>query len=350
MRHWIWTVLLALLFLATGPATAQEEGKADRLFRSHDVIEVTITAPLETLMSERPLDRDLPGQLSYVDEAGATVVLEIGVRTRGRYRHQKRTCPFAPIRLNFDKSATKGTVFNKQNKLKLVTHCRNGSTRYQQAMLKEYLAYRFFNEMTPLSFRVRLLRINYVDTENPGKENIRYGFVIEHRDRLAKRTGLAYAELDKARVGALNGAYTNISSVFQYLIANTDFSPIAGAPGEICCHNATLFGNEGGPLHSIPYDFDMSGLVHAPYATPNPKFSITSVRQRLYRGRCGNNEHLPATVQLYRDNRAKLIALVESMPELNNASRKNTLAFMRKFDDIIDNPRAVEKKLANKCV
>lgn len=350
MRHWIWTALLVVSFLPNESVVAQETGKADRLFRSHDVLDVTITAPLETLMKERPLESDLDGTLSYIDDAGATVELEIGIRTRGRYRHQKRTCPFAPVRLNFVKSATGETLFHKQDKLKLVTHCRNGSVRYQQAMFREYLAYRFFNEITPLSFRVRLLRINYVDTENPSKERIRHGFVIEHRDRLAKRIGMDYAAITRTHASALNGAYTNLSSVFQYLIANTDFSPIAGAPDEVCCHNGTLFRKEGEPLYSIPYDFDMSGLVNAPYATPNPKFPINSVRQRLYRGRCINNEHLQATLQQFRDKRSDFIALVGNMPELDKASRRNALAFMRKFDEAIDNPRTVQKKLVNKCV
>ena len=349
MRHRVWTALLCLL-LPNAWAAAEDSETADQLFRSHDVLDVTITAPFGTLMKERPLETELPGTVSYVDEDGTTVSLDIEIRTRGRYRHQKRTCPFAPIRLNFDKSETKGTLFHKQDKLKLVTHCRNGSTRYQQAMFREYLAYRFFNEVTPLSFRVRLLRINYVDTENPKKEKVEHGFVIEHRDRLAKRIDLDYLELKRTNVGALNGAYTNLSSVFQYLIANTDFSPIAGAPDDFCCHNGTLFGKEGTMIHAIPYDFDMSGLVHAPYATPNPKFSITSVRQRLYRGRCINNEHLQATLQVFREKRGDFVALVESMPELNKASRRNMLAFMKKFDDVIDDPGRVQKKLVDKCV
>jgi hypothetical protein len=345
----IWTAIAAALFLLAGPVFAQETSTADKLFRSHDVLEVTISAAFKTLMKERPLEDEFPGTLSYLDDTGAAVELDIELRTRGRYRHQKRTCAFAPIRLNFSNAKAKGTLFGKQNKLKLVTHCRD-SDRYEQVTLREYLAYRVLNELTPLSFNVRLLRINYVDTENPKSVRVRYGFIIEHRNRLAKRVKLPHVAIKNTSVGALNGSYTNLTSVFQYFIANTDFSPIAGAPDDFCCHNSNLFGNEGELLYAIPYDFDMAGLTDAPYATPNAKFKIRNVRQRLYRGRCANNEHLPATLQLFRDNRSKLAALIETMPELNGSSKAGMLSLIRKFDKLIDDEKAVEKYLVRRCV
>ncbi len=97
MRHTIWTSVLIAMFLLSGSAVAQKPGKAGHLFRSDDVLEVTITAPMKTLMRKRPDDMDLPGRISYVDADGATVEIDIGLRTRGRYRRQMRVCPFAPI-------------------------------------------------------------------------------------------------------------------------------------------------------------------------------------------------------------------------------------------------------------
>jgi len=350
MRYRIWTRLLAAGFLIVGVAQAQEPGKADPLFSRHDVLQVTITAPFKTLMRERPTEEDLPGRLSYVDEAGTAVELNVGLRTRGKYRHQMRICTFAPIRLNFKKSETKNTVFRKQDKLKLVGHCRNSSNRYEQIVLKEYLAYRFLNEMTELSFRVRLLRITYVDSDRNDDEQIRYGFLIEHKDRLTKRTGLPNVEVQRTSVAALHGDYTNLMSMFQYFIANTDFSPIAGARDDVCCHNSKLFGNEGQLYYSIPYDFDMAGMTDAPYATPNVAFKIRNVRQRLYRGRCANNQHLPASVKIFQDNKETFYALVDNMPGLSGSSGTSMYALMNKFYKLIDDPNAVEKKLARKCI
>ena len=350
MRHRVWTSILTAMFLLSGAVFAQEPGKADRLFRSHDLLDVTIAAPLKRLMDERPNDVDFPGTLSYVDEDGATIEFDIGLRTRGRYRRQERICPFAPIRLNFGDSKTKGTLFRKQDKLKLVTHCRNSSKRYQQVAFKEYLMYRLFNELTDLSFRVRLLRITYVDSADPDDAFVRHGFVIEHRKRLSKRLDLPSIEVPRTQVAALNGAYTNLMSVFQYYIANTDFSPIAGAPDDNCCHNIELFGNPGEPIYSVPYDYDMAGMTDAPYATPNPKFEIRNVRQRLYRGRCVNNQHLNATFQLFREHRELFASMVEDMELLTDYMKKGIIALMERFDKLIDNPKAVDKKIAGACI
>ena len=77
-------------------------------------------------------------------------------------------------------------------------------------------------------------------------------------------------------------------AMFNYMIGNLDWSVRAGPQGDSCCHNGRLVG--GGPLLTpVPYDFDFSGLVDAPYATPPEGFKINSVRQRLYRGYCAHD-------------------------------------------------------------
>ncbi|MDX1506810.1 MAG: hypothetical protein R3358_00930 [Woeseiaceae bacterium] len=338
------------------PVIDPDRKEADPLFSSHDLLEVTITVPVERLMDERPLEEEFPGTISYVDQSGATVAVDIEIRTRGRYRRQERICPFPPTRIDFKKKQTDGTVFDKQDKLKLVGHCRHGG-RYEQLVLKEYLAYRFFNELTDNSFRVRLLRINWVDSDdpeqlaNPKEEgSTYYGFFIEHRDRMAKRIGREPLKIPRTSVAELEPEYTNLTSVFQYFIANTDFSPILGAADDFCCHNTNLFGRRGELLWSIPYDFDMAGMVDAPYATPNEKFRIRSVRQRLYRGRCVNNEYLPQTLDLFREKKAAFYALVENQQDLSNSSRKSMLSLMDRFYDLIDDERAVKKRIADACI
>ena len=344
------TTLAVALLLLLVPIGAAALDAPDPLFQSHDMLEITIAAPFTTLMKERPEEEDLPGRLTYVNEAGETVELDIGLRTRGKYRRQRRTCRFAPIRLNFEKSAVKDTVFHKQDKLKLVTHCRDGSDTYEQIAVREYLAYRVLNTLTDYSFRVRPLQIHYVDTDKDNRERVHFGFVIEHRDRLAKRIDQPALEIDRTRVTSLVPDYLNLTSVFQYFIANTDFSPIMGALDDSCCHNANLFGTEGQLLYSIPYDFDMAGFIDAPYATPNPRFNIRNVKQRLYRGRCVNNSHVPASLQAFRDHKAELYELVENFEPLSKGSRREMLGLMNSFYDTIDNPRSVQRQLIDKCI
>src|SRR5439155_1174386 len=77
--------------------------------------------------------------LRYVGAGGDTVSLKVDVRTRGIFRLKE--CAFPPLRLDFPESRVHGTVFAGQDKLKLVTHCRNARSPYEQNVLQEYVLY-----------------------------------------------------------------------------------------------------------------------------------------------------------------------------------------------------------------
>ena len=67
--------------------------KRDPLFADNELLEITIRAPFTTLMRERPVDEDTAAELSYSDAELGEVTLDIGIRTRGRYRQQRWICP-----------------------------------------------------------------------------------------------------------------------------------------------------------------------------------------------------------------------------------------------------------------
>ncbi len=319
------------------------------MFRSNDVLEVRIAAPFDTLTRKRSDEEDLDGTLQYTDDAGAPVEVAIGIRTRGISRLDKEVCPFPPLRLDFKKSQVKDSLFHKQDKLKLVTHCHDRSSRYKETPLREYLAYRMLNELTDMSFRVRLMRITYVDTDGRDKDRNRYGFLIEHKKRLAKRHEIEPLILENTSSGALQPKYTNLVSVFHYMIGNTDFSPIAG-PHDVCCHNHVLLGAAGELMYSVPYDFDQSGLVDAPHGVTNPRFKLRNAKQRLYRGRCRNNEHLDATIALFNRKRDAILKLVDQQEGLGDKTRKELNKFLEEFYDTINSPKQVQRHFIKKCI
>jgi len=341
--------VIACLLLATG-ASAQVLGDPDPLFRDHAVIDITITAPLPSLLKERPDEEYLPGTLAYSDADGSVVTLNIGIRTRGNFRRESKNCPFPPLRINLDKAQTKGTLFRKQNKLKLVAHCRDKSERYEQGVIREYLTYRVLNALTDISYRVRLLRVTYIDSENKHKDRVRYAFFIEHKNRLSKRIGLPGIVTPKITTSQLAGPYSDLTSLFEYFIGNTDFSPIAAAEGEDCCHNATLFGNEGEPIFAVAYDFDMSGFVDAPYAEPNPRFKISRVTQRLYRGRCAHIGNLDDSLRVFQEKHDEIFAIIANQPELSNRTRKGVTRFVEDFYNVIDDPKKLDRNIRKKCI
>ncbi len=343
------TLPLIVWFLVSSNVSAEEIRAPDPLFQSNKLLDVRITAPISTLVSKRPIDEELPGTLQYTNSAGDSVELDIKVRTRGKFRRDKDNCRFPPLRLNFVKSQTKDTLFRKQDKVKLVTHCQK-STAYREVVLREYVAYRILNVMTDISFKVRLLRITYIDTKKPKKDDVRYGFIIEHRDRLAKRIGKSVLDLPATHPRSLDPEYANMISMYHYLIANTDFSSVKGVEGEECCHNHVLFGHEGEAVWSVPYDFDQAGLVNAPHAAPNPRFKIRDVRRRLYRGRCIHSDYVNATIARYKNKREEILQVVKEVLPTSDKSIKPMTGFIEKFYKTLDSERKVDNEFMKACI
>jgi len=339
--------VLALLPLALS-AHAQDSKDHDPLFADDEILDVRLEGPFKMLQRERPDEVEAAGTFSFSTADGATIELDVNIRTRGNYRRQKLICEFAPLRLNFRKAQTKDTLFDKQDKLKLVTHCDNNSGRYEQTVLSEYLAYRVLNILTDRSFGVRLLRITYAFTDS-SRELESYAILIEHIERLEKRIGGKSIKTERARIADIRPDDLNLASVFHYFLGNTDFSPVGTSPDENCCHNQALLVNENALHYTVPYDFDLTGFVNAPHAVVNPRFKLSSVRTRLYRGRCFNLEQLPATLDLFRARREEIEALPGSRPELMPPTRRRLERYTAEFYKTINDPKRVEKDLVKKC-
>ena len=343
MRLVLITALILLTVLTVPTAKA---GSPDPLFQDDSALRVEITAPFSRLINERPTDREFQGSFTFKGPEGATVELDLQVRARGKYRHTN--CDFPPLYLNFKRSQVGGTLLDRQNKLKMVVHCKD-SGRYQQSVLREYLAYRILNTLTDRSFQVRLLDVTYVDSENRRPRMVRSAFLIEHENRLAERLDLQRLNIFPEKVADVQAGHLNLTSVFQYLIGNTDFSPILGSGGE-CCHNYAMFRTSDGPLMAIPYDFDMSGFVNTPYARPETGLGIDNVRQRLYQGFCENNRHVAASVSGFLQVRDRLNALVADQQGLDESVRQRLASYVDEFYETIGDSQAVDTEILNRCI
>ena len=344
MRRDLIGLCFLLLLAVSTTATA---GDPDPLFSSHEVLEVTLSAPLTTLVRERSTEDELEGTLTYAGDDGTPTTLDIKIRARGHSRHE--ICDLPPLWLNVRKSQVKDTLFHKQDKLKLAVHCED-SERYEQTLLREYMAYRILNLATPVSFQVRLLRITWVDTEQKRKQQVRYAFLMEHKKRLGKRIERKSLKIDETTVAAIDPVHLNLTSIFQFLIGNTDFSPIAKPDYNECCHNYVLFSNDKELLVAIPYDFDQSGLVSAPYALPGQQFGIRTVRQRIYRGRCVNNDYVEGSIERFQAVRNNIFALIETQEGLTPKVRKKLASYVQDFYDIADDSRRASRLMLDKCI
>ena len=347
------TILGILPLLAASAAAGAASQSPHPLFADDSLLEVTIDAPFSTLMDVRPDKAELKGSLSYTEADGQEKRLSIRLRTRGNFRRNKEHCDFAPIRLNLKKGEVRNTLFDGQDKLKLVTHCRSYGKEYEQLIFREYLAYALFRELTDFSYGVRLMRITYFDTEKDS-ELTRYGFVIEDDKDVARRNGLKRIESRFLAHEDHESRRQNLVHVFEYMIGNTEYSLINPEPGRNCCHNADILSaTEGPPYLGLPYDFDFTGLVNAPYAEPNPKYPIRSVRTRYYKGLCSNNDMLPETLQIFSDKRDDLLGTTENLRGLSSPAThaaRSVRSYIKGFLRIIDDPDEVRGRMIERCL
>jgi hypothetical protein len=344
----IWLLRALAVLLLSWTAAAQSDEDIAPLFADDDLLNVKIIAPLTSIMFDRKDDKDVPGTFQYVATDGRSVDFDIGLRTRGNFRRRRNVCKFAPLRINFKVSQTRETLFDQQDKVKLVTHCQ-GVIEYQNNVAREYLAYRVFNILTDESFRVRVLRITYVDTDKKNRETVSYGFLIEPKDQLAQRIRATQVELKQVFVPDLQPAFTNRTSLFHYFLGNIDFSQIYAETGDNCCHNQVLFSNADGFYFSIPYDFDMSDFVGAEHSSPSSQFAASKPRRRLYRGWCANNAQLPASVKSFDEKRGEIDELINTTELLSKAKRKSLLRFIDKFYKSVESAKDIEKNIVKNC-
>ena len=265
------TGFLALVLLPVCHADASP------LFDESAVLEIVLVGPLGTVIAEEDTRTAQP----FVLRAGG-VEHDVTVRKRGKSR--TRVCDFPPLRIEFAGDDSAPSPFTRQRRLKLVTHC-DKRERSETYLLKEYAAYRIFNVLSDIGYRVRLVRVSYTDTSKSAEAAVlqRYGFLIESASELADRTGGRPVDAVGVTLGSFDQLHTAKVFVFQYLIGNTDWSLVTADLDDTCCHNGDIF-EIGDRRYYVPFDFDLSGLVNARYAKPDPSLGISRVTQRRYRG------------------------------------------------------------------
>lgn len=253
-----------------------------------------------------------------------------------------KKCSFPPIRLDLPAKKLDNTPFAGEDRLKLVTHCQ-GDRSYERNLLREYALYRAFNAVTDSSYRVRLARVTYVDSARHDTTT-RYAFLIESDTALAQRISATPVHADNVWDPMTDPAYMTLVAVFQYMIGNTDWSVWKR-------HNIALFQKqaEPRPLLAVPYDYDFSGAVNAPYATPPEQLKLVSVRQRVYRGFCQPDSILDRVLTRFRDVKDSIYAAVRAVPDLPERDVRNVLDYFDEFYKVIENPGLANRELVRPC-
>ncbi len=154
--------------------------------------------------------------LIYRNDDSSEIAIPVKVKTRGHFRKLKSNCIYPPLSVNFQKSdAKKNSIFQKQDKLKLVMPCRG-----EEYIIREWLVYKLYNLVTPKSFRARLVSLKLENTTTQKNEGPFYGILLEEESQMAKRNSMVTID-KKLRPEQTDHESFITMAVFQYLIANT---------------------------------------------------------------------------------------------------------------------------------
>lgn len=301
-------------------ATSQKLSLFDT-FQEQEIIDVVLTSDFQAITTNKSNEAYQAATFEYKDSKGQKKVYNIELRQRGKYR--RRICEMPPIKLSFDKEEIKAAGLRKSDDMKLVTFCIDDISS-KETVVKEYLTYKLYNELTPYSLRVQLARITYVDTATKTKKK-HFGFLIEDIDEMAKRLNSKEVEVLNLDTSKLDIAQEALASTFNYMIANGDWSvPLA--------RNVKFIQpNDGAKIIVVPYDFDFAGLVGAPYAIPNPDLGLTSIKQRAFLGLNEDEAQLKATKQFFAAKKDKLYDVIKNCKHLTKATKQEMIDYLETF-------------------
>ncbi|NLJ44231.1 MAG: hypothetical protein GX431_11265 [Bacteroidales bacterium] len=329
-------VFFLFFVFATGPVWG---GQPDTLFRSDDVVRIELRADFSALQKDREGDPQYRnGELTYLSENGDTVHLDVRLMVRGNFRRDPSICSFPPLWVNFKKKEVENTLFENQDKLKLVTPC--GS---QEDVIKEYMVYKLYNEVTDLSMKVRLAKILYFDTSENRKLFEKYSFFLEDKDKVAERNGLEAKDRFLTPFDLESESFKTLA-VFQYLIGNKDW--YVTSRKNLVIMQSDDFSK---PPYAVPYDFDLSGLVNADYSKPEgvPEYMLAS--KRVYKGICYTEDEFNNTFGLYLDLKPRFESIISNQTLLSKNTRKEIIRYIDQFYNVIENQYLFNKEFCSTC-
>lgn len=316
------------------------------LFESQGSLQISLSGPFSQINQERDKSKEYPAQLRY-EHADSEHSFDVKLSVRGNYRLQRDICRYAQLWVNFRKKQVQGTLFDGQNKLKLVVQCRDGD-RYLDYLAREQQAYRMYESLTDLSLRSRWMTVSYEDPDS-GKSREHSAFFIEHHRQLAERKAFERHKAPTAARGDLDPYQSTLASLFMYLVSNTDYSLIAAAPGESCCHNVKLLRAGNGVLFPVPYDFDSTGFVNARYASPSENLKQKSVTQRIYRGYCVDDDVFDQALARIIDQKDALLAVSADTSVMPAKRTRRAQKYVNEFFDTVENERKRKSKIQSRC-
>lgn len=316
--------LMGLLFLPMEGAASNQtiEKTIFDVLSYQEVLEVDLAFDTEEVLENRFNKASHPAILSFVDEGGAQQQWQVKLSLRGKFRRARCT-EMLPLRVDFSKKDLKAAGLAPFDDFKLVSYCMGDDKQAREALLKEYLVYKLYNQITEASFRVQLLRINYKDILT-GESRTQYGFLIEDTAQLRDR--VEAEKVDSTIVFSkeiFHPFYWKSTALFQYMIGNGDW-------GLTLSKNVKYLSKDD-QLIPVPYDFDFAAVVDASYSVPKKDANLASGRGRFFKGFQEEPDAMQPVIDVFVDKRAVLFATVQNFKLLKASSRKKMIDYLSFF-------------------
>ena len=142
----------------TGITSSLEKG----LFDADEIVEISLKGNTRELLNDRSENSKYHSiTLSYNKSDGSEINIPVEMKTRGHFRKLKENCTYPPLLIKFSPGPLlNSSIFKEQSKLKLVMPCTGG-----EYIVREWLAYKIYNLVTPQSFRARLVKVKLEDAK-----------------------------------------------------------------------------------------------------------------------------------------------------------------------------------------
>lgn len=320
------------LFLSQQVHPSTQSQYSERLFDSDEVLQLTILSDFSAIMDDRGEDRSYhKGRLYYLNAQGDTIRRSVKLKTRGNFRRDPANCKYPPIMVKFGKLKSADSVFTDQSKLKLVTLCQ-----LEDYVLLEYLAYRFYNQLTSNSYRVRLAHITYSDIETREAYFTKYAFFIEREKDMTDRLNLEEYKPNVVQY-FLDRENVITMAMFQYMIGNDDWYVTSK-------HNTSILNeNNSEKILAVPYDFDWSMLVNASYTKPENVPDRLLKDRRVYKGLCMEAEEFEYQRELFISKKDQILEFIKMIDGLSKRKRKEAENYIETFYKIINESSSLQE-------
>jgi hypothetical protein len=333
---------------AQEPVPSSEDSMAvfEGFFVDEDPLTVTMTTDFKNFKRKRRQEEYQPAEMTiHVDES-FKVSRPVRIKARGIYRRDNCTNP--PIWLNIRHSDIEVDSLDEVVRMKLVVRCRD-SRQYDNYVLREYLVYKIYNMLTPVSYRVRLLKMKIVDTGKKDDVNESWAFLMEPDTLMEMRLEGKMVRNDRLSMNVMNREMMDRMALFSYMVANGDYS-ITGR------HNVRIValqnpGDMPGFL-VIPYDFDYTGLVNANYAVPGEQgqeLGIEHVRERYYLGPCRSREVHQEVMDELASKKEEILAYIRNFEYLEEREREDMIDYLTSYFDEAERDDFINRKILPTC-